>query len=82
MIKQHENFMATMNANEEKVNSVLTSGDKLIAEEHFATEKVRAKCEQIASRRESLRKRAEDRYKQLRDHLELQQLFQDADDVS
>lgn len=40
-IKQHEAFITTMDANDDKFNQVIHSADKLADEDHYAADKVR-----------------------------------------
>lgn len=55
LIKQHEAFITTMDANDEKINNVLQFAQRLIDENHYAADKVQQKAESINERSESLR---------------------------
>ena len=50
MIKQHEAFITTMDANDEKINNVLQFADRLVDENHFANEKIKQKADIIRER--------------------------------
>ena len=50
LIKRHEAFITTMDANDEKINAVLQFADRLIDENHFAADKIHKKAESINER--------------------------------
>lgn len=50
MIKQHEAFITTMDANDEKVNAVLQFADRLIEDNHYAADKIHKKAQNISER--------------------------------
>ena len=50
MIKQHEAFLNSLDANDEKINSVLQSGDQLIEEGTYSSSAVQAKMDSIIER--------------------------------
>ena len=50
LIKRHEAFITTMDANDEKINAVLTFANRLIEENHYAADKVHKKAENINER--------------------------------
>lgn len=39
-IKQHESFMSTMDANDDKINQTIQYADKLAEEDHYNADKV------------------------------------------
>ncbi|PAA89940.1 hypothetical protein BOX15_Mlig021076g1 [Macrostomum lignano] len=83
MVKQCENFITSLRANEEKLALVDESGQQLLAEEeHFAKEKIAQKVDSIQARREANLARAQERLDQLRGQLALQHLRQDIDDLA
>lgn len=49
-IKKHEAFITTMDANDEKINAVLTFANKLIDDNHFGADKIHKKAENINER--------------------------------
>lgn len=49
-IKQHESFVNTLDANDEKINQLLHSADKLAEEEHYAADKVREAASVVRTR--------------------------------
>ena len=50
-IKMHESFITSMDANEEKLSSVLQFADRLTEEDdHFAADKIRFKGDSVKER--------------------------------
>ncbi|XP_064621468.1 spectrin beta chain-like isoform X3 [Lineus longissimus] len=82
MIKQHEAFITTMDANDEKVNAVLQFANRLTEENHYASEKITMKSDNIEERRNANRERAYEQLNKLKDSLLLQQFMQDCDDLA
>ena len=50
LIKQHEAFITTMDANDEKINNVLQFAQRLIDDGHFAGDKIKQKADTIQER--------------------------------
>lgn len=50
LIKSHEAFITTMDANDEKINAVLQFANRLIDDNHYAADKVHKKAENINER--------------------------------
>ncbi|XP_041353644.1 spectrin beta chain-like isoform X2 [Gigantopelta aegis] len=82
LIKRHEAFITTMDANDEKINAVLQFADRLIDENHFAADKIHKKAENINERRNNNRQRADDQLERLKDQHMLQQFLQETDELS
>ena len=49
-IKQHEAFITTMDANDEKINAVLQFSHRLRDENHYAGDKITLKADQLSDR--------------------------------
>ncbi|XP_015125014.1 spectrin beta chain isoform X2 [Diachasma alloeum] len=81
MIKRHEAFMTTMDANDEKINSVVQFAARLVDEGHFAADKVRKKAESINERRNVNHEKADQLMEKLRDQLQLQMFLQDCEEL-
>ncbi|KAK3578499.1 hypothetical protein CHS0354_007749 [Potamilus streckersoni] len=81
LVKRHEAFITTMDANDEKINSVLSLANKLIEANHYAADKIHKKAENINERRNSNRQRADEQLERLRDQLLLQQFLQECDEL-
>lgn len=83
LIKRLESFITmTMDANDDRINSVVALGRQLIAENNYASDKIQQKADSLEDRREKNRKRANDQLEKLKDALLLQQFFQDCDELS
>lgn len=49
-IRKYEDFIATMEANEEKITGLVGSGNKLVAEGNIYSDKIREKVQRIQER--------------------------------
>ncbi|XP_042201475.1 spectrin beta chain, non-erythrocytic 1-like isoform X2 [Callorhinchus milii] len=81
-IKKHEDIMTTMEANEEKINSVVDSGNKLVAEGNVHSDKIQDKVDSINQRHTKNRDAARDVTARLRDNRELQEFLQDCQELT
>uniref|UniRef100_A0A0K8SEL8 Spectrin beta chain n=2 Tax=Lygus hesperus TaxID=30085 RepID=A0A0K8SEL8_LYGHE len=81
-IKRHEAFLTTMEANDEKINAVVTFAQQLNGDGHFAGDKVIKRAENIDDRRNNNRIKAQEEMDKLKDQLELHQFLQDCDELS
>lgn len=50
VIRRQEAFISTIDANDEKINEVLNSGQNLIKDNNYAADKVQQKCEALSER--------------------------------
>ena len=71
-----------MEANDDKVNGVLSFAERLVREQHFASEKIAKKAEDIQDRRNSNHEMALAQLEKLRDQLLLHQFLQDCEEFS
>ncbi|KAL0280603.1 UNVERIFIED_CONTAM: hypothetical protein PYX00_001846 [Menopon gallinae] len=81
LIKRHEAFLTTMEANDDKVNAVVQFADRLCDEGHFDADKIRKKAENINDRRNTNRDRAVIVMDKLKDQLMLHQFLQDCEEL-
>ncbi|XP_077282982.1 spectrin beta chain isoform X2 [Arctopsyche grandis] len=81
MIKEHEAFLTTMEANDDKINSVVQFANRLCEEAHFDADKVQKKAENIEARRNVNREKALQQLEKLQDQLQLHQFLQDCDEL-
>lgn len=81
MLKRHQDFLTTMDANDEKVKMVVLFGDQLCNEGHYAADKVHKKARNIQERREANREKAVGMLEKLRDALGLQQFLSDCEEL-
>lgn len=82
LIKRHETFLTTMEANEEKINSVVQFAQRLCDDGHYAADKIKRKADSINERRGQNHGRAEHLSVKLRDQLQLHQFLQDCDELN
>ena len=81
LIKKHEALLTTMEANDDKVNGVLQFAQRLVSEQHFASEKISKKAEDISERRNNNHELALAQLEKLRDQLLLHQFLQDCEEL-
>ncbi|XP_050677383.1 spectrin beta chain isoform X1 [Leptidea sinapis] len=81
-IKEHEAFLTTMEANDDKINSVVQFANRLVEERHFDADKIQRKAESIRARRDSNREKALQQLEKLQDQLQLHQFLQDCDELA
>lgn len=86
LIKKHEAFLTSMDANEEKLRNVDNFARRLNAEENFANdndrERVLNKANAIADRRDANIRRAAEMTNKLKDQLQLQQFLSNCDELN
>ncbi|XP_031340311.1 spectrin beta chain isoform X2 [Photinus pyralis] len=81
MLKRHEAFLTTMEANDDKINGVVQFSRRLGDEGHFASDKIAKRADAIDERRIANRDRAIALMERLRDMTELQQFLRDCDEL-
>lgn len=85
LIKKHEAFLTSLDANEEKLRNVDNFAQKLINENHFANdndrERVVSKAQAINDRREANLRRAAEMTDKLKDQLQFQQFLSNCDEL-
>lgn len=86
LIKKHEAFLTSMDANEEKLKNVDSFAHRLNTEGHFANEndreRVLSKANAIADRRDNNLRRAAEMNDKLKDQLQLQQFLSNCDELN
>ncbi|XP_078606070.1 spectrin alpha chain, non-erythrocytic 1-like isoform X30 [Branchiostoma floridae x Branchiostoma japonicum] len=81
LIKKQEDFEKSLAAQEEKINALNDFANKLIENNHYASDDVAAKRDALLTRREELLKKSAARHTVLEDSYRLQQFQRDADEV-
>ena len=71
----------TMDANDEKIRTVVLFGDKLSADGHYAADKIHKKSRNIQERRETNRERANALRANLHDAVGLQKFLSDCEEL-
>ncbi|KAK0414269.1 hypothetical protein QR680_007238 [Steinernema hermaphroditum] len=80
-LKRYQDFLTTMDANDDKIKAVVMFGDQLCADGHYAADKVHKKARNIEERREANRERAMAGLDRLKDALALQQFLSDCEEL-
>ncbi|XP_050407107.1 spectrin beta chain isoform X3 [Patella vulgata] len=82
LIKRHDAFITTMEANDEKVNAVCNFADRLIEDNHFAADKIAKKAENISERRDANHQKSNEQLDRLKEQLQMQQFIQEWDELN
>uniref|UniRef100_A0A3Q2FLU7 Spectrin beta, non-erythrocytic 1 n=1 Tax=Cyprinodon variegatus TaxID=28743 RepID=A0A3Q2FLU7_CYPVA len=81
-IKKQEDFMTTMDANEEKINGVLEAGRRLASDGNINAERILEKVASIDDRHKKNREAAVELLMRLKDNRDLQKFLQDCQELS
>lgn len=81
LLKRNQDFLTTMDANDEKIKTVVLFGDQLCCDGHYAADKIHKKARNIQERREANREKANAALNRLRDALSLQQFLSDCEEL-
>merc|ERR1719232_1838767 len=81
MIKKHEDFDKAIGNQEEKIESLSTYADQLIASEHYAASDIDQKKKEVLARWEKLKEALIEKRAQLGESQTLQQFSRDADEI-
>uniref|UniRef100_A0A8C6USR1 Spectrin beta chain n=1 Tax=Neogobius melanostomus TaxID=47308 RepID=A0A8C6USR1_9GOBI len=81
-IKKQEDFMTTMDANEEKIGAVVDSGRRLASDGNINADRIQEKGDSIESRRKKNREAASELLMRLKDNRDLQKFLQDCQELS
>ncbi|KAK7902028.1 hypothetical protein WMY93_018797 [Mugilogobius chulae] len=81
-IKKQEDFMTTMDANEEKIGAVVDSGRRLVSDGNINADRIQEKVDSIESRRKKNREAASELLMRLKDNRDLQKFLQDCQELS
>ncbi|XP_039594856.1 spectrin beta chain, non-erythrocytic 1 isoform X2 [Polypterus senegalus] len=81
-IKKQEDFMTTMDANEEKINAVVETGRRLVSDGNINSDKIQEKVDSIDDRHRKNREAASELLMKLKDNRDLQKFLQDCQELS
>uniref|UniRef100_A0AAY4B1H6 Spectrin beta chain n=1 Tax=Denticeps clupeoides TaxID=299321 RepID=A0AAY4B1H6_9TELE len=81
-IKKQEDFMTTMDANEDKINSVVEAGRRLASDGNVNAEKIQERATSIDDRHKRNREAAVELLMRLKDNRDLQKFLQDCQELS
>ena len=81
MLKRHETFLTTMEANDDKFNQLVAVADSLIDKEHYDKEKIQKRAETINQKRDANRDKALEQHEKLKNQLKLHEFLQDLEEL-
>ncbi|KAH8380943.1 spectrin beta chain isoform X1 [Drosophila serrata] len=81
-LKRHEAFLTTMEANDDKINTLLQVADTLVEKDHFDADKIGKRAENITGRRDDNRQRALDQHEKLKNQVKLHEFLQDLEELA
>ncbi|XP_012266103.2 spectrin alpha chain isoform X2 [Athalia rosae] len=80
-VQKHQNFEQELNANKTRMEEMVSTGQRLIEEGHYASERVRARTDEIASLWDSLVHATEKKGAKLQEAAQQQQFNRTVEDV-
>ncbi|KAM7403418.1 hypothetical protein PAMA_004056 [Pampus argenteus] len=81
-LKKHEDFVSTMEANEDKIDGTLQGGQRLVDSNNLYSGKVQEKMDSINDRHDKNKRRAQEVSEKLRDNRDLQHFLQNTQDLT
>ncbi|XP_049979836.1 spectrin beta chain, non-erythrocytic 1 isoform X3 [Alexandromys fortis] len=81
-IKKQEDFMTTMDANEEKISAVVETGRRLVSDGNISSDRIQEKVDSIDDRHRKNREAASELLMRLKDNRDLQKFLQDCQELS
>ncbi|XP_070836102.1 spectrin beta chain, erythrocytic isoform X1 [Chaetodon trifascialis] len=81
-LKKHEDFVSTMEANEDKIDGALQGGQRLVDSNNLYSGKVQDKMDSIQDRNDKNKRRAQEVSEKLRDNRDLQHFLQNTQDLT
>ncbi|XP_042292856.1 spectrin beta chain, erythrocytic isoform X1 [Thunnus maccoyii] len=81
-LKKHEDFVSTMEANEDKIDGTLQAGQRLVDSENLYSGKVQEKMDSIRDRHDKNKRRAQEVSEKLSDNRDLQHFLQNTQDLT
>ncbi|XP_031418083.1 spectrin beta chain, non-erythrocytic 1 isoform X2 [Clupea harengus] len=81
-IKKQEDFMTTMDANEDKINGVVEAGRRLAGDGNINAEKIQERVDSIDDRHKKNREAAVELLMRLKDNRDLQKFLQDCQELN
>ncbi|GFT44789.1 spectrin alpha chain [Nephila pilipes] len=81
LIKKHEDFDKAINAQEEKIAALAALADQLVAAEHYASDAINEKKDQVLERWHHLKDNLIKKRSKLGESMTLQQFSRDADEI-
>uniref|UniRef100_A0A8C9ZMQ2 Spectrin beta chain n=1 Tax=Sander lucioperca TaxID=283035 RepID=A0A8C9ZMQ2_SANLU len=80
--EKHEDFVSTMEANEDKIDGALQGGQRLVDSNNLYSGKMQDKMDSIRDRHDKNKRRAQEVSEKLRDNRDLQHFLQNTQDLT
>ncbi|CAE1318323.1 SPTA [Acanthosepion pharaonis] len=80
-VQKHQNFEAELDANKSRIDSIKETGEELIKEDHFASETIRERIDEIQKLWEQLLEQTEKKGSNLKEASLQQQFFRNVTDI-
>lgn len=81
-LKRHEAFLTTMEANDDKINTIVQVANTLADKDHFDADKISKRASNIKERRDSNHDRAIDQHEKLKNQVKLHEFLQDLEELT
>ncbi|XP_055703671.1 spectrin beta chain isoform X3 [Phlebotomus papatasi] len=81
-LKRHEAFLTTMEANDDKINTIVQVADTLVEKEHYDADKIHKRADLINQRRDANREKAVEQHDKLKNQLKLHEFLQDLEELT
>ncbi|KAG4068736.1 hypothetical protein HA402_002427 [Bradysia odoriphaga] len=81
-LKRHEAFLTTMDANDDKINSIVHVADALVDKKHYDADRIRKRADNIAERRDGNQNRAKEQQEKLMNQVKLHEFLQDLEELT
>lgn len=80
-VQKHQNFEAEVEANKNRIEAIQTSGETLLAEEHYASDTIRERTDEILDLWETLLRQTELKGNKLKEASQQQQFNRNVEDI-
>ena len=80
-MKKHDGFEKTLAAQEEKISTLEQLAQALLAQEHYASDEIQARCRGVLARRDRVKQTSQARRKKLQDSRHFQQFLRNLAEV-
>ncbi|KAM4540523.1 spectrin beta chain, erythrocytic isoform 2-T2 [Fundulus diaphanus] len=81
-LKKHEDFVSTMEANEDKIDGAVQSGQRLVDSNNLYSGKIQEKMDSVQDRHNKNKRRAVEVSEKLKDNRDLQHFLQNSQDLN
>lgn len=81
-LKRHEAFLTTMEANDDKINTIVHVASTLADKGHFDADKIAKRAATVSERRDSNRDRAVEQHEKLKNQVKLHEFLQDLEELT